>query len=655
MIYNNILKFDESVDIIQTEFFTNVVFNENKVPQHFWKIHVSSKLETFSVLLNIVGEYLIKKRINFKYVRSSEIAFDFLSIKTSSSQIGKLITIYPSNLEEARQILQSLEKLTRGFHGPEILTDRSYKESEVVHYRYGLNIRTEENTITGPLGEKFVDDRKNEFNLPEWITDPFQDSVYQTGTKIQTKYNLLGIIMKTPAGNTYLAEINDKKYVIKEARKYIFSGEHALKADLKNNEFEYAKALEKYGGINVIKGVEIVEEVYSVFFVYEHLDGGDLSRFPSTVSPILSNKMKYLRIDNIKNLFVELLKTVVNIHSADIKNLDIRDSNLSWIDNKIYFLDLDSFDSGNSKNYTKTHGYWLNEFKTKDAKVQDFRRIGMLFLFMIGDLNFVLAAHNNKNQIIIQLYQLLFINEINPYVAEFVPYLLCDKKPKGKVAVNKLKKLPFKNYESAKELRAFILNQFRKFNDKQDINDNGYTEIGVSVNNYLKSNLLTVKDANKFIEVLKNLEIRDESEDKLYLKMNPDKRAKISPYISDGGAGAVLYLIKLYESGLTQKNIVEKYADMLSFNFSKSPSLWSGLLGIAFTNIELFRVFQDVKYLELANTQIITSLNYISYSDNKFGFFDFYSNSIKSGHKYGVDGLYLIIEYYFKIKEEHAI
>src|SRR6185503_5649885 len=80
--------------------------------------------------------------------------------------------------------IEQLYQATRQFEGPYILSDRRYKDSRVVFYRYGgmssytvLNIRGEKPSyMLSPSGERVPDRRFPYFHVPEWAKDPFEVS-----------------------------------------------------------------------------------------------------------------------------------------------------------------------------------------------------------------------------------------------------------------------------------------------------------------------------------------------------------------------------------------------------------------------------------------------------------------------------------------------
>jgi class IV lanthipeptide synthase len=56
------------------------------------------------------------------------------------SQVGKVITIYPSDDDQLIWLALELDKLTSKLDGPRIYSDRPVNKNSLVHYRYGTFI-----------------------------------------------------------------------------------------------------------------------------------------------------------------------------------------------------------------------------------------------------------------------------------------------------------------------------------------------------------------------------------------------------------------------------------------------------------------------------------------------------------------------------------
>jgi hypothetical protein len=98
------------------------------------------------------------------------------------SQIGKFITIYPNNDDQAVRLALAVDEETRGLSGPRVPSDRPLRRGSLVHYRYGgfggRCIQTPIGEITPavltPAGELVPDIRSTFYDPPGWAVDPFE-------------------------------------------------------------------------------------------------------------------------------------------------------------------------------------------------------------------------------------------------------------------------------------------------------------------------------------------------------------------------------------------------------------------------------------------------------------------------------------------------
>jgi len=117
----------------------------------------------------------------------SKVAVDLFVSRLLCSKLwprpgaGKLITIYPSDESRFIELIDEVYRATQGFQGPYILSDRRYKDSRSVYYRYGgfapqyaINVYGEKEPVILFQGENFSDKRTPYFKLPPWVTDPFK-------------------------------------------------------------------------------------------------------------------------------------------------------------------------------------------------------------------------------------------------------------------------------------------------------------------------------------------------------------------------------------------------------------------------------------------------------------------------------------------------
>jgi hypothetical protein len=120
-----------------------------------------------------------------------------------------------------------------GYTGPYILSDRRYRDSGVVHYRYGGILPTRRLDVTGrgvpvmqlQYGQMVDDERLPFFHLPHGMSDPFasEPDAAETdaeGTLKQGRYLVQSVIGFSNPGGVYVALDREtgSKVLIKEAR-----------------------------------------------------------------------------------------------------------------------------------------------------------------------------------------------------------------------------------------------------------------------------------------------------------------------------------------------------------------------------------------------------------------------------------------------------
>lgn len=308
--------------------FTIVLFKNTPLHVNFWKVHISSTFEQYKTVLNVVVHILLKFRINFKFLNNPQDVIKLLGEKAPQSQIGKLITIYPYSVTEMKKLMRILYLALRDASGPEILTDREYKDSTTIFYRFGQIKLTTDNIIYGPNGKKFKDDRKPYFHLPDWIEDPFQRHQQATGYKLQKHYNVIGILKKDNLGNVYLGSTKgNKKIVIKQARKGMYSV-YDGKEKARYREFQISKEFQDKGFQQGLRPVDVINEKFSTFYIYKFQNSGSLKEYTAQHGPLVCNN-KIKSILNIFRMTLSLLITVHELHQLGYENIDISNTNLS--------------------------------------------------------------------------------------------------------------------------------------------------------------------------------------------------------------------------------------------------------------------------------------------------------------------------------------
>ncbi|UNZ20242.1 lanthionine synthetase LanC family protein [Streptomyces sp. 891-h] len=153
-----------------------------RLPDHGWKLHVSSRVDGLPQLAETLFPYLLAEGCSFKVARSDRVLRRLNGAEVGSGAVGKAVTVYPRP-ERVRDLGLSLAELLRGHHGPVVPSDRRVADDAPVYYRYGP-FRTHWRSgpygtlvavIDGPDGEEFEAAASLGYRQPPWVSDPFRE------------------------------------------------------------------------------------------------------------------------------------------------------------------------------------------------------------------------------------------------------------------------------------------------------------------------------------------------------------------------------------------------------------------------------------------------------------------------------------------------
>lgn len=216
------------------------------LPRQGWKVHVSARLDRAQQVLDVVAEVCRRHRAPFKHIRTDWLFLWLHHKHGPRMQSGKFCTSYARHTDAARSLLADLEAALAGERGPYVLTDRRYRSSTVVSYRYGSFHRrfaiqpdgTRVPTLAGPDGAEIADERQPRFVLPPGIVDPFADQEQESaqpqpaGPVTVHGYRFVSVLQFSNAGGAYRAfDPAGREVFVKEARQhngYTWDGSTAM-------------------------------------------------------------------------------------------------------------------------------------------------------------------------------------------------------------------------------------------------------------------------------------------------------------------------------------------------------------------------------------------------------------------------------------------
>ena len=211
--------------------------------------------------------------------------------------------------------------------------------------------------------------------------------------KFQNNYEIEGYIDETEFSNVYLVSTFNKKYVIKECFPKsitirdddlkIFTNKNIEKFNLVKNSFQREKEiLEKLDkNKDVVNLVNFFEENNTIYLVLEYFEGINLKKY------VLENELPE---KEILQIFLEIVKIVIEIHDECVIHRDIKPSNILINGkNEIKIIDFGTglLKGNRNGDYIKvTEGYSALEMyslKTETDERSDVYSLCALLYFML--------------------------------------------------------------------------------------------------------------------------------------------------------------------------------------------------------------------------------------------------------------------------------
>ncbi|MFG1942493.1 lanthionine synthetase LanC family protein [Nonomuraea sp. NPDC048826] len=236
---------------------------DDEMPDHGWKLHVSTRAVTFPALVRRLLPVLLDEGCGFKLACSTAVLAELNDGITAPASVGKAVTVYPRP-DRVRDLGLALVALLRGHEGPRVASDRRIDGAAPVYYRYGpfaAEWRTDPSghtglVIRGPDGEVFDGEADARgYRQPSWVTDPFPDAtgpLPDTGLLLGGRYEVIEGIRESARGNVYrgVDRETDRQVVIKQARALVAESEDEADTRMRlRNERRILHALDGLPGV----------------------------------------------------------------------------------------------------------------------------------------------------------------------------------------------------------------------------------------------------------------------------------------------------------------------------------------------------------------------------------------------------------------------
>ena len=337
-------------------------------PGQGFKIHISATPRTATTLLEAVVPECAAEGAPFKISSDPQLLLFMSSKSYGRGSSSKFIVIYPRDLSSFKSLLTRLYEKTAHLEGAYILSDRQFKDSKVLFYRFGgfkpkwkMNIDGHRTPlIEAPEGKLIPDERLPYFKLPSWVDDPFGGSNDIQGEEdvddgiLNERYKVQSSLAFSNSGGVYKALDlkTGQTVVLKEARPLtnLWSrgdGSYFDAVSVLEHEFRILNRLTHLPF--VVKPLELFREWEHSFLVQEWIHGIPLARYRSRdefhLFPIERNLDKLWNFcTRYRTIAMGLVKHLAAIHEAGVVLGDISPSNI-LIDPEtlgLHFIDLET-------------------------------------------------------------------------------------------------------------------------------------------------------------------------------------------------------------------------------------------------------------------------------------------------------------------------
>lgn len=687
------------------------LWNYVKPPINFervqgFKIHVSTIPNESVTLLNIVSDTLYSYETRFKYIKDLRLLLYNLGKNYSRSASGKFVTIYPKNLAEFKKLIEVLYNKTNQFNGPYILSDKQYRDSNILYYRYGgfksiysLNEYGEKTTnILDSESNNIPDKRVPYYQLQEWVKDPFgkeeQEILYKKDDHddiseeepndpviFKNRYKIIKPLKFSNTGGVYYGKDlqNKSEIIVKEARphtSYNFTADISS-MDKIENEFNLLKKLDSYEFIP--KPIDKMKIWENKFIIMEFLKGTPLRSLRAQVSFNPLMKKPYTQDDvrqyssQVINVGKKLVDIVHKVHNEDVIIGDVAADNFLYNkeSKEIKLIDLEGgFVKGTKFQCLRisTRGYTKNRTKRKTI-IDDYYSIGIILLSFIKPIQRFFILDENS------AYKLLDYSAnskgISLTLCDLIRFLIDDN--------NRNKSEKFIYNESIK-----IINSFKP--NKKSFSKNG-NKTNVDVDSKLES-LLQSRNS-----ILDN--IRDQATLKRHDRLFPaDYRLFRSNPLSlaFGSFGVILALYNIsgenctdyidwslekkidpdnYTSGLYMglagisyalnetgyDDLAKEKMEMANVGIDKSKSsdLFFGVSGTGIINIYFYKRTNNKYFINNAISCYKTVINSLRKDDNNRLFYENINGTVFHGYDHGAAGIGLFLIKLYEITQDKNI
>ena len=318
---------------------------EVELPAQGWKIHVSGTVGNSAPVLATTARLLCERCVPFKFVADKTLLFLVNGKRWNRGGAGKFITIYPADDRQCGELLEGLERELIGYCGPYILSDRRFRDSSLVHYRYGgfrplkrLAVDGRPVHVIEAPGHAIIDDDRTPFfHLPPGVEDPFaipQPAVEpDVATLKDGRYRIESALAFSNSGGVYLAldTRTGAKVVVKEARPFTNVSPRGTDAVWLLKKEHRILALLAGTGV-APRPLDFFRDWEHFYLVEEHVEGKILRGYHAEISLSLRTRPTLAHAEEFfaryRRLFMAIARALAVLHERRIVFSDLSHYNV---------------------------------------------------------------------------------------------------------------------------------------------------------------------------------------------------------------------------------------------------------------------------------------------------------------------------------------
>ncbi|MEW2167484.1 class III lanthionine synthetase LanKC [Streptomyces sp. NPDC007084] len=301
------------------------------VPPHGWKIHVSVMAEQAVPVLDILLAEFVRDAFHFKVLRDTSLVLAAASPWWPPGQVGKIAVIYPTGADHCLELLERLHHLLDGFAGPRVLTDRRYRDSKCLFYRYGEfsgQHRTRPDgtsavVLHGPDGQEWADERLPVYRRPPWVRELLPAPRKGPVSRQIHGYVVTAAVRHSGCGGVYAARHADRPatVLLKESRpRTAFDGDGVDGPARLRREFDTLTRL-RDSGVGP-EPFDLFEHHEHLFLARENIEAVSLADFAAERSPLTRSSPRdedlSLYRHQIRTISANLRASVAAVHREGV-------------------------------------------------------------------------------------------------------------------------------------------------------------------------------------------------------------------------------------------------------------------------------------------------------------------------------------------------